>query len=164
MPIPTGVELFFSGTPVSATNEIQRITITGSPAGGTFTILVEGQTTAAIAFNASAAAVQSAIEATSGVDVGEVACSGGPLPGTAVDVTFQNGLGGQNVNVMTANSAGLTGGSTPTVTITTPTPGVRGTYRGAAYGTVCCDTVNGIFYEQTSHSPPTPTWSEPTID
>lgn len=163
MPIPTGAEVFFAGVPVSATNEIQRLTITGTPTSGSLTATWSGQTTAAIAFNSTAAGLQSLLEALSNIDVGEVACSGGPLPGTAIDITFQNGLGGLNQPAITTTDS-LGGGSVPASAITTPTPGVRGTYRGAAFGTVCCDTVNGIFYEQTSHSPAAPTWSEVAID
>jgi hypothetical protein len=43
-------------------NEKQRITISGSPTGGSFTLSFDGQTTGAIAFNADAAAVQSALD------------------------------------------------------------------------------------------------------
>jgi hypothetical protein len=123
---------------------------------------VEGQTTTAIPWNATAAQVQAAIEATSGVAIGEVACSGGPLPGTAVDVTFQNGLGGKNITTMVSTDS-LTGGSAPASAVTTPTAGVRGTYRGAVYGSILCDTENGIVYQQTSTSPATPTWSEMSL-
>ena len=163
MPIPNGAELFFDGTPVNGVNEVQRISISGSPAGGTFTVTWSGQTTAAIAFNATAATVQAALEALSNIDVGEVACSGGPFPGTAVDVSFQNALGGLNQPAMTTSDS-FTGGSTPASAITTPTPGVRGTYRGTAFGAICCDTSSGIFYEQTSTSAARPTWSEVEID
>lgn len=105
-------------------NEKQRVTITGTPTGGTFTLTFEGQTTAGIAYNANAAAVQSALEALSNVAVGEAVCTNGPLPGTAVDVEFKLTLGESDRTQMTADGSGLTGGSTPTVTITTTQPGV----------------------------------------
>lgn len=105
------------------TNEVQRLTITGTPTGGTFTMSFNGQTTAAIAYNATAAAVQSALEALSNIAAGEVACTGGPLPGSVVDIEFRNGLGKQNVSAMTTTDS-LTGGTTPATAITTPTPGV----------------------------------------
>ncbi len=149
----------FTGTPISGVNETQRISISGSPTGGTLTLTYAGQTTVAIAFDAAAAVVQAALEGLSNIAVGDVACSGGPLPGLAVDVTFQNDLGGLNVATMTATSS-LTGGSGPAVAITTPTPGVRGTYRGARLGQALAEIIGGILYEQTSASPATPTWSE----
>jgi hypothetical protein len=46
----------------SGVNEQQRVTITGAPDGGNFTLTVLGHTTGAIAFDADAAAVQAALE------------------------------------------------------------------------------------------------------
>src|SRR6185436_3913008 len=40
--------------------EVQTVTITGTPAGGTFTLTYDGEVTTGIAFNAAAAAVESA--------------------------------------------------------------------------------------------------------
>lgn len=104
-------------------NEVQTITVTGTPTGGTFTLTYSGQTTANIVYNAAAAAVQSALEALSNLAVGDVVCAGGALPGTPVTATFQGDLAGVNVPQMTANSTGLTGGTSPTVTVTTTTEG-----------------------------------------
>lgn len=107
----------------ASTSEVQTVTITGGPTGGTYTLTFDGSTTAAIAFNATAAAVQSALEALSNVDPGDVVCAGGPHPGTAVTVTFGGNYLGENVPQMTAASGSLTGGTTPTVTVTTTTAG-----------------------------------------
>ena len=109
----------------SGTNEQQTITITGTPTGGSFTLTFEGQTTAGIAFDANAAAVDSALEALSNIGVGEVAVTGGPGPGTPWVVTFSVTLGAQNLDQMTATSS-LTGGTTPAVAVTTNVPGVVG--------------------------------------
>lgn len=104
------------------TNEAQTVTITGTPTGGTFTLTFKGQTTAAIAYNATAAAVQSALEALSTIGAGNVTAAGGPLPGTAVTVTFVGNLGNSNVTQMTA-AGSLTGGTSPAVAVTTTTEG-----------------------------------------
>ncbi|MFI0929627.1 hypothetical protein ACH4TP_37750 [Streptomyces sp. NPDC021012] len=109
--------------PAAGADEVQTVTITGTPTGGTYTLTFSGQTTSGIAFNATASAVQSALEALSNVNPGDVICAGGPHPGTPVTVTFGGQYDGQNVPQMTASSAGLTGGTTPTVTVTTTTPG-----------------------------------------
>lgn len=106
-----------------AKNEIQTVTITGSPTGGSFTLTYSEQTTAAIAYDATAASVQTALEALSNIGVGDVTCTGGPLPGTAVTVTFTGALGNTNVAQMTATSS-LTGGTTPAVTVATTQEGV----------------------------------------
>lgn len=110
----------------AGTNEVQTITITGTPTGGTFTLTYAAQTTGAIPYNATALQVQSALEALSNIGAGDVACSGGPLPGTGIAVTFQETLGGTNVAAMTATPS-LTGGTTPAVVVTETTAGVAGT-------------------------------------
>jgi hypothetical protein len=114
----------YTGTgPLSAgTSEVQTVTITGAPTGGTFTLTYAGQTTAPIPFNATAAQVEAALEALSNLDTDEVAVGGGPGPGTPWTVTFAAQLG--NVGQMTANGSALTGGVTPAVGVTTTTPGV----------------------------------------
>jgi hypothetical protein len=103
-------------------NEQQTVTITGTPTGGTFTLTYNGATTANIAYNAAAAAVVSALEALPNIGPGNVAGSGGALPGTPVVITFQNQLGRQNVGQMTAAHA-FTGGTTPAIAVTTTTAG-----------------------------------------
>ncbi|MEV5977488.1 hypothetical protein [Streptomyces sp. NPDC052114] len=104
-------------------NEVQSVAITGGPTGGTYTLTYSGQTTAAIPYNATAAQVRTALQALSNIGSGNVACAGGPHPGSAITVTFQGALAGTDVAQMTANSASLTGGTTPAVAVTTTTPG-----------------------------------------
>lgn len=105
-------------------NEIQTVTVTGTPTGGDFTLTLAGEETDAIAYNATGTAVKSALAAldvvggTANVDV-----TGGPGPGTPWVATFQGALAGQNIPQMTADAAGLTGGTSPTVTVTTGTQG-----------------------------------------
>ncbi len=103
-------------------NEVQTITVTGTPAGGSFTVSFAGSTSAAIAYNASAATVQTALEAVTTIGVGNVSVTGGALPGTAVLVEFRNALGKQNVVAMTTTDS-FTGGSSPASAVTTSTAG-----------------------------------------
>jgi len=107
----------------SGSNEVQRVELTGSPGGGTFTLTYSGQTTAGIAFNADAATVQAALVALSNIAVGEVSVTpavvGGVLPTSAMFVEFTGALALTNVAQMTGSGASLTGGSTPAVSITT---------------------------------------------
>ena len=98
--------------------EVQTVTITGSPTGGTFTLTANGQTTGAIAYNATAAAVRTALNALNGVNV---TTTGGALPGTAVTVTFQSPTG--DVSQMTA-AGSFTGGTSPAVSVATTTGGL----------------------------------------
>lgn len=106
-------------------NDVQTITITGTPTGGTFTLTFNGQTTAAIAFNATAATVQAALETLGRVGTGNVDGTGGPLPGTPVAIRFKDALGVRPQPVMTASSA-LTGGSSPAIAIAHTVTGVYG--------------------------------------
>lgn len=104
------------------TSEVQTITITGTPAGGTFTLTFAGSTTTAIAYNAAGTAVKAALEALNTVGSGNVAVTGGPGPGTPYVVTFQGDLEGVNVPAMTATGS-FTGGTTPAIAVTTGTQG-----------------------------------------
>lgn len=105
------------------TTEVQTITITGTPTGGTFQLAFMSQVTAPIAYNAAAAAVQAALVALPGIGNGGVTVTGGPGPGTPYVVTFA----GQNANaaqpLITASGAGLTGGTTPAVGVVRTTAG-----------------------------------------
>lgn len=104
-------------------NEVQSIAVTGGPTGGTYTLTYGGQTTAGIAYNATATQVRNALTALSSIGTGNVSCSGGPHPDSAVTVTFTGALAGTDVAQMTASGTGLTGGTSPDVTVSTVTPG-----------------------------------------
>jgi hypothetical protein len=110
------------------TNEQQTVTITGGPTGGTFTLTYAGQTTAGIAYNATASAVQTALRALSTVGSTGATVTGGPGPSTPYVVTFGGLLAGSNIAQMTASAASLTGGTSPAVAVTTTTPGATGFY------------------------------------
>lgn len=98
------------------TDEVQSIIATGGTAGD-FTLTYSGQTTAAIAYNASAATVQTRLEALSNIGVGDVTVTGGLLPNTAVVVTFTGALAKTNVATMTVTDS-ITDG-TAAVTVVT---------------------------------------------
>lgn len=106
-----------------AVNEVQTVTITGTPTGGTFTLTFEGRTTAAIAYNANAAAVESALEALDNLAPADVGVSGGPGPGTPYVVTFTGARAGKDQPAITAAHA-FTGGTSPTIAVTETTKGV----------------------------------------
>lgn len=109
---------------ILGTDEVQTLTITGTPTGGTFTMTYSGQTTSNIAFDATAATVITALEALSNIGAGDVTGTGGPLPGTAVVITFRQALGRLNVALMTADGALLTGGASPAASVALTTAGV----------------------------------------
>lgn len=81
-------------------------------------------TTAAIPFNATAAQVQAALEGLSySIIPGDVSVSGGPLPGTAISVTFTGQYAAHDIAQMTTASS--LSGTSPTVTVTTTTNGTK---------------------------------------
>ena len=90
-------------------NEVQLVTITTVPTGGTFTLTYAGQTTSNIAYNASAATVDAALEALSNIGAGDVAVTGSA--GGPWTVTFGTALANTNVAQMTGSGALLTGGA-----------------------------------------------------
>lgn len=106
-----------------ATSEVQTITVTGAPTGGTFTVSFRGYTSAAIARNAPAATVQALLESMPSIGIGNVTCSGGPLGTAAVTCTFGGALAAANLPQMTT-TASFTGGTSPAATVATTTNGV----------------------------------------
>lgn len=110
----------------AAVNEVQRIVVY-TATGGNFTLTFQGQTTGAITYSATAATlatnIQTALEALSNIGVGEatVAASTATAVSQAFTVTFSGALAGMDLEQMTANAAGLTGGS---VLVTTTTAAV----------------------------------------
>ena len=115
-------------------SSVQTIAETGSPTGGTFKINATppgGASTAtvSIAYNASAATVQAALVTIYGS--GNVTCSGGSLPGTAVVCTFAASDANKVVTLMSLNSKALTGGASPNVTFTMTTAGSVGALQDA---------------------------------
>ncbi|WP_098007858.1 hypothetical protein [Streptomyces sp. sk226] len=104
----------------AVTNEVQTLTVTGGPTGGTFTITWSGQTTAAIAYNATAPQVQTALEALSNIAPGDVTVTG--TAGGPWTLTWGGTQLGENVAAPTTTEA-FTGGTTPDITIATTTAG-----------------------------------------
>jgi hypothetical protein len=104
------------------TSHVTVLTMTGAPTGGTFTLTYSAQTTAALPYNASAGQVQAALEALSNIGEGEVDVSGGPINSAPINISWRGTLVGVVTNP-TANSGGLTGGTTPTITPTSGTVG-----------------------------------------
>jgi len=112
------------GYPNVAVNEVQTLSIvTGTPTTGTFKLTLNGETTAAINYNASAADIQSALEALAGVEAGDVVCSGSSLPGGPVTITFGGNLAGMDITQITVSDSTL---DTGTVSVVETTKGNDG--------------------------------------
>ncbi len=104
-----------------AADEVQRVALSGGPTGGTFTLSFGGYTTSTIASNASAATVQTALQALTSIGSGNALVMGGS--GGPWAVRFAGSLAGTDQAQLTASGAGLTGGTSPSVAVTTTSQG-----------------------------------------
>lgn len=107
-------------TNLLGTDEVQTVTLNSST-GGTFTLGYGGQTTANIAYNASAATVQTALEGLSSIGAGNVSVSG--ANGGPYTITFLNTLGKTDVENVVFDGANLTGFVDVSITETNPGSG-----------------------------------------
>lgn len=108
-------------------DEIQSITVTGAPTGGTFTLTFGAQTTATIAYNAAASAVQTALQALSSIGAGNALVTGPNGGPWTVEFAGTLAKAAQSLITLTTNS--LTGGTSPSVNISR----VKG---GASWATI----------------------------
>jgi hypothetical protein len=104
---PTYFNSGVSGRYYRSGDAVQVATINGTPTGGTFTITVGGQTTAPIAYNATAATVQSAIQALAGASTSTATVAGSA--GGPYTITFTG-----PASPVSVNQTGLTGGTAAT--------------------------------------------------
>ena len=155
-----------SGVPVAGTDEIQTITIGGTPeTGSTFKLTYDGWT-ADVAWSAVSATlvgrIDAALEALPNIGTGGVTTADGTSTngvGTFT-VTFVAGNGKLNVALMVGSAFKKSDGtaSDGTISVATTTPGVTATARGAAKGTRYSDYANGVDYVNTGTAL-APTWT-----
>jgi hypothetical protein len=142
-------------------NERQTVMLADTVSGGTFELAfttaapsattAANNTTADIPYNASAADVQSALEALGNIGAGAVSVTspnpgGGSAAGGPYTVEFQGTrYADTNVAQMTASSAGLTDGN---VAVSTSTEGAS----GFEVCTVAADCVTGVAFDAAIHA------------
>jgi len=92
----------------SAVAEVQHLSFTDEATAGTFTLTYDGQTTAAIDYNATLVEIQTALEALSNVDSGDITVGGDILNNNngTMTFTFRDTLG--NVSLISINPSSLT--------------------------------------------------------
>lgn len=100
-----------------ANDELQSLTFTGSPTGGSVVFRFGGQDTSALDWNCTASQMQTALQALSSVGPGNALVTGGPAPATAFQVQFTATLGQADQSLITLQTNSLTGGSSPSVSI-----------------------------------------------
>ena len=107
----------------TGTNEVQTIEIDDDVSAGTFTLSFGGYTTDPIAYNASAAVVEAALEALNSTGLGACTVSGASPKWT---VTFTGNLAATDVALITGTNVDMSGGITTDPEITETTAGVDG--------------------------------------
>lgn len=153
----------YAGVPANGTDELNTVTIGGTPTGGSFTITITGgRTTRAIAWNATNATLLANVDAAL-EDLAVIGTSGV----TTADATLSSGIGtftitlsGKNARQDFANmsvTSSLTG-TTPTLAIANTTPGVAATFAKAAIGQLVEDSTNGELYQNISTTAGSPNW------
>lgn len=119
------------------TDEVQTLTKAGTVSGGTFDLTVLGVAMTLIAYDVTAAALQTAVRAAIAASSASAAykaigdsltVTGGPIASTPFTFTF-NGELGADVPVMVADATNLTGAGAG-ITVATSTPGVAGATDG----------------------------------
>lgn len=111
-----------NGTYTAGTNEVQRITPTGTVSGGTWDWAWDGYAITGIAYNASVAAVQALID--SEVGSGLITVGGSALNAGFMSFTFGCDFAARDVAELTVEDASITGGGT--LAASTTTAGVEG--------------------------------------
>lgn len=119
-----------------AGHRVQTVTVTGTPTGGTYTLVgANGSVTGTIAHNATAGTVQTAVR-TLGGDYSNATVTGST--GGPYTVTLNQGAAGPAPLTLGTNS--LTGGTSPSVTVAAVAPtgttlrAIGGDWSQAAYG------------------------------
>lgn len=152
-----------AGAPVAGTNEVQTLTLGGTPTGGTFALAFRGFTTAAIPWNATnatlIASIKAALEALATVGAGALTVAAGTLTagiGT-VTITFSGGNVQKKAqpNIVVAGNS-LTG-TAPTVAVAETTPGVNADGIGASPGAMLMRLDTGAWHQNTG-TPQSPSW------
>jgi hypothetical protein len=120
-PFPANLSQIINVVPNLSTyaSEVQTATMSGSPTGGTFSLAFLSYATSALAYNCTAAQVQTAFQGLPGIGPGNVTCAGGPFPATPITVTFAGAMANLAQPLITVPSSlvALTGGASPAVTI-----------------------------------------------
>lgn len=131
----TAVDKWKVWSGIAAVNEVQTITIDAT--GGTFTVTYDGVSTAALAWNISAANLKIALAALPGLATADLTVA---LASLVYTITFAGALAGTDISVLVTGAGSLTGGA-GTATVATSTAGVSATGKNVVRGFVFPDAI-----------------------
>jgi len=105
-------EINIDGYPLSESPGIAEVQALSGPkaSAGTFTLTYDGETTAGIAHNADTNTIETALEALSNVDVGDIIVSGGKLDNAGGDTVFTFRDDAGDVSIISIDDGGIGGG------------------------------------------------------
>lgn len=148
----------------AGTDEVQTLTIGGTPTGGTFKLRFESTNTSAITWSSNnttlLANIQAALDAHPSLGTNGCVASAGTVTagiGTIL-LTFGTARAKEAVETMTVAANNLTG-TAPTLAIAETTPGVNATGMYASLGDVGYDDA-GVLRVNTATSGRIPTWTK----
>ena len=108
-------------------SDVQIISVSGAPTAGTFQLAFDGQTTAPVPFDATAAQIETALAGLSNVGASGVRLLGQRFaPGASVTVTFAGPLSVGAQPVISLAGSTLTGAGSPTVELAHTVTGAVG--------------------------------------
>jgi hypothetical protein len=154
-----------AGVPGTGTDEVQTLTIGGTPTSGTFKLRFQGETTAPITWSSTNNTLVANIDAA----LGALTAIGGAANVTTavgtmtagigtITITFVAALGKQAVTLITVANNSLVG-TDPTVEVAETTPGVNAAgVDQAPKGSLVVNTATGIWYTNTG-TKAAPTWT-----
>lgn len=109
----------------AAASEVQTVTLTNTPTGGTFVLTYDGQSTPPQPFNVTTANLQTALRALSTIGGANVTVTG--TAGSSYVLTFGGTLANKDVPIVVATGNALTGaGPQPQALVAVTTPGSAG--------------------------------------
>ena len=155
-----------AGAPSAGTNEVQTLTIGGSPTAGATSgikLSYQGRITSLILWSATNATfvanIQAALDAFFGTGATVVAVGSATAGVGTFTVTFSGAAWAhRNLGAAMGVVNALTGTS-PTASMARTTPGVDATFRNASAAQLLADTTNELLYQNTG-SPGSPTWTK----
>ncbi len=108
----------------SSASDVQSLATAGGPTSGSFQLSFNGQLTGPIAFNGTVTQVQTALSGLANIGPGNLACAGGPLGTAAIVITFAGELASLPQPLINVVNSTLSGGTSPTATLSRTTAGV----------------------------------------
>ncbi len=116
-----------AGTTIATITGLTSITLSAAATiVGVVSLTFSGTPVVSVPWNATAGAVQAAFQALPTIGNDDIVCTGGPLPGTPVSITYYGRFGSNPQQLITIGVNSLIGGVSPTPSVSRTTAGTVG--------------------------------------